>query len=104
MQHLQFSIEHYGGEFCSIEASNKGVASLALRQSYDCPSASEVTLKDMGNNAHESTKNDDMISTKLNTKHESLWYAEYHSIWLCGKFYMIWLYWSLECDLSNTFD
>ena len=32
------------------------VTSLALGQSYDCPSVSEVTLKDMGNDSYESTK------------------------------------------------
>ena len=34
-----------------------GVASLALGQSYDCPSASEATLKDMGKNNLEPNHN-----------------------------------------------
>ena len=33
---------------CSVLLMSLRVASLTLGQSYDCPSASEVTLKDMG--------------------------------------------------------
>ena len=40
--------------FCVI-IYNSGFVSQALGQSYDCPSASEITLKDMGPLTYQNT-------------------------------------------------
>ena len=47
-------------KYRSILAIFFRVTSLALGQSYDCPSATEVTLKKMGKGSYESIRGDNM--------------------------------------------
>ena len=78
-----------------VLAISFGVASMALGQSKDCPSASEATPKDMGDELHKSAVKYAITKTnKAQQNHIKIYLYELHST-------MMFHYHHVKCMVSD---